>query len=429
MKRLLYLMVASAFLAAQVFTIDIKIMQLSIYRTILILLPICYLLIVEKNAYKFKLSISHKSNSYIKFYCLWFVYSLFTIIWVRDYYSWLRAVFFIGSGIISIIFLSKYIRSKKDFLKIFNCILIMIMIHSLIGWYELKTGNYKFVILSKFDPYNQMTWNIAKRTPVSIFGNPNDFATVMVLGFFIAYICAINSRSLIWKLLSYVTMISTAMLCISTNSRANIIGLLIGMIILLYFRKLKYRNVKIILILLVLSSIIFIFPNIFESFYSTISSKIYFNFQDTNGSDVVRLNLIKNGLTFLIGTLGFGTGAGNIEYWMVNKSIYYTGRVMNIHNWWMEILVSYGIVIFCLYIRVYIRMAIDLYSFTTKSKDKFINSVSLGLLCFMIAFIIGSISSSSNISTEWLWVMWGVIIAFINYSKIIEVTKNGLIQF
>ena len=36
-------------------------------------------------------------------------------------------------------------------------------------------------------------------------------------------------------------------------------------------------------------------------------------------------------------------------FWMINYGELYTGGIINMHNWWLEILVGYGIVIFILY--------------------------------------------------------------------------------
>ena len=43
-KQLIYLMVASSFLAADVFGIDIRIMQLSLFRGLLLFITACFIL-------------------------------------------------------------------------------------------------------------------------------------------------------------------------------------------------------------------------------------------------------------------------------------------------------------------------------------------------------------------------------------------------
>ena len=158
-------------------------------------------------------------------------------------------------------------------------------------------------------------------------------------------------------------------------------------------------------------------PELITNLLYTIDEQLYFRFSE-QGSDLTRLNLIKNGFIFLFETCGFGTGAGNIDYWMANYGVYYTGTIENIHNWWMEILTGYGIVIFIMYIVFYVKLFLSAYKKFKTSEDKVDISISLGIMCCMAGYIVGSISSSSNISSEWLWVFWGIAIAYQGMSSI-----------
>ena len=64
----------------------------------------------------------------------------------------------------------------------------------------------------------------------------------------------------------------------------------------------------------------------------------------------------------------------------------------------------------------YIKMYKDIIKVYKKSENEFDKSIAYGVLLFMAAFIIASISSSSNISKEWLWVYWSTVIAFQGYA-------------
>jgi teichuronic acid biosynthesis protein TuaE len=156
-------------------------------------------------------------------------------------------------------------------------------------------------------------------------------------------------------------------------------------------------------------------PSVYQKILSVLNKVLYFDFNATDSSDPIRVNLIKNGFEFLKHTFGFGTGAGNIEYWMANKSIYDTLLVTNMHNWWMEILTGYGVFVFVGYMWMYLTMTKGFFTAFMHSEDKFIQNVSIGLLCCMVAFLMGSVSSSSNITQEWLWVFWGVVVGTYYY--------------
>jgi teichuronic acid biosynthesis protein TuaE len=415
MKQLVYIIIASSFLAAQVFAIDMGFFQLSIFRISLLLLTLLFAAYYLVSTNKLKVIANTENRFFLRFYFIWFLYAIISVAWVMDYQSWFRSVYFIGTGFLCVLLLPHFLKDKKTFLKIFSIMLIMIAIHNLIGWYELFTLDYKFVDLARFDRYNTWHRDFSARLPISMMGNPNDYALVMLFGVFIAYISFANTSSFIWKLFSSATLVSCIILCFKTTSRANILGLLIGLTLFLILYYSKKNLLKPFFLLMVVAFGIVVYPGVLENALELISSTLQFNFGAGSGSDVVRLNLIKNGLLFLFETLGFGTGAGNIEYWMANYSRYYVGSIENIHNWWAEILVGYGLFMFLYYLFIYTTLAYKLYFAYIKINDKFVRKTSLGLLCFMAAFVIASVSSSSNISREWLWMFWSVVIAFTGY--------------
>lgn len=136
----------------------------------------------------------------------------------------------------------------------------------------------------------------------------------------------------------------------------------------------------------------------------------------SGSSDIARLNLIKNGLYFLKQTYGFGVGAGNLYNWLAERSIYYIGDLRFIHNWYIEVLVTFGVVFFILYMIFHGRILHKLYSHkyrTSSLKTSFF----LSFLCFSVV----SISSSSNVYSEWVW-MYLVVVSLYTLS----LDKNGL---
>lgn len=419
MRFFLYLMVASSFLAADVISINISVMELSLYRICLLLLAFILFLEYLKTNKKISLRIKNDQSIIIRFYFFWFIYSLFSIGWVKDYHSWFRAIFFMGSAFLCIWVLSSYVKEEKNFKSIFMIIFAMIILHNCIGWHELLTGKYMFADLARIDRHSQFGYNPAARVPVSMFGNTNDYATFLVIGIFITYIVLLNSNNKSIKALSVITILSSIFLIFRTGSRANLLGLIVGLIVLVYMKYFKKISIKTLFIILGIPIVILLNPTFIENIFMSLSNELQFSFD--GGSDYVRLNLIRNGLHFLKETIGFGTGAGNIEYWMATEKLYNVGTIENIHNWWMEILVGYGVIVFIGYVLIYVKMAKRLYHSYLNNNNIFIKNTSLGLLSIMAAFVVTSISSSSNIPTEWLWVFWGIVIAYIGY---VEKTLN-----
>lgn len=413
MTFLVYIMVASAFISADLISINIKIMELSLFKISVLIIFLLTVFNYLKRGRKLNLKPKNLQDIIIKFYLLWFFYAVISSIWVKDYYSWIRAVFFIGIGFISIWLLSVYMKKEKTIKHVFFVIYIMMVIHNILGWYELLTNNYLFADIIKLDKYRQFGYNSAARVPISMFGNINDYATALVIGIFVSYIVLSNSNKKILKVAGLCNIVSSIILLTRSHSRANMLGLIVGIFIFIfikYFRRISIKSLAVIVFIPILFGFAFS-KKIIEVFFK----ELQFDFYSDKGSDFIRLNLIKNGLLFLKNTVGFGTGAGNIEYWMENYKIYDVAHIVNMHNWWVEILTGYGIIIFALYIWIYIKMFRFLYFTYIKSGNAFIKNTSLGLICIMASFVISPISSSSNIATAWLWVFWGIVTAFIGY--------------
>ncbi len=410
-KKFVYVIALTSSIGASVISIELASIQLSIFRGFVVLLTIYMLLEILLNN-KPLIVLSKKENSYsIVFMFAWIAYAVITLAWVKDYSGWLKSVYFLTLGFLSVVIFSRYLKSNYDILKTFKFLSIMIYFHNIMGWYEITTGNYIFL-------NNSVQKYMNYKLPVSMFSNTNNFATFMLFSVFILYVCASNSNKISYKMINIGFIISSTYLLVMTGSRANILGFIMALSTFI-FLALKNKRVRrgLLLVLGVAFFILLIKPEYIISFYSMIDKNLTFRFAAQIGSDATRINLIKNGMNFLISTFGFGTGAGNIEIWMASYSKYYVGDIVNIHNWWFEVLVGYGVIIFTMYMCFYIGLFRSMYRKFKLSTNKIEVTISLAIMSSMVGYIIGSVSSSSNISSEWLWVFWAIAIAFQGISR------------
>jgi teichuronic acid biosynthesis protein TuaE len=407
-KKLAYLSAMASFIATSVISINFGIFQLSLFRGLIVFISLAAVTKVLLSNGKFHILRKSTSSYSIKFMLIWLSYALLSLGWVNDYVGWIKAIFFLSIGVLCVLIYSKYFTKSNDILTSFRFMSILIMIHNLIGWYEIKTGNYMFLTSTQ-------AYYIRHKLPVSMFGNTNNFATFLLISIFILYVCLANSKLKPIKMLYITTIVSSIYLLVMTTSRANLVGLIMasGSFVWLSVQN-KKRRLFLIVMLLLMLVVSFAMPGFSDSISQMIDGR--FKLSADNESNNVRLNLIKNGFNFLVNTAGFGIGAGNIEYWMENYEVYATQGVTNIHNWWMEILVAYGVAIFMLYIIFFIKLFRDLYRVYKNSSNKVEISISLGFMCSMVGFVLGSISSSSIIIFEWLWVYWALAIAFQGHS-------------
>ena len=148
--------------------------------------------------------------------------------------------------------------------------------------------------------------------------------------------------------------------------------------------------------LLVLFGIVLVTP-IGTSIITKVGS--FFNFNISNGSESFKK------------TYFWGTGAGNLPVMINNISGIAGGQL---HFWWLEVLFTYGPLIWMLYIYSYIKLLKD--NFRGTAQGSFVSRV---LVSYMLAYIVGACSSSSVMSLEPTWIAWAFIIGYrVNYESI-----------
>jgi len=407
MKNIVYLVIITSLIGAGVFSINLGKFQLSLFRGLIVLLSFLMLAELLLKGAKILVRTKKDNNFSIKFMSFWLFYALLTLGWVRDYTGWAKAIYFLGLGLLSIVLMCKFLKTKYDVVKVLYVFSYMIIVHNVIGWYEIISGEYMFLSDDKVSQYSFMN------LPVSMFGNTNDFAVFLMFSIFILYICVINTKRIMFKLVYAGTAVSSIALLLYTGSRGGLLGLIIALMTFAFMSIRRKQTKKVLLVLFfIIAALVILNPDIINNLVSNLRTALNFNFQRQSGSDFVRKNLMINGIQFLFSTLGFGTGAGNIEHWMRNYGTLYTQGVTDMHNWWLEILVGYGIVIFVFYCIFYIKLLKDFKQKFRQAQNRVDLSISLGFVSIISGYIVASFSSSSNMRSEWLWIFWGITIAY-----------------
>lgn len=400
-KSLVYLSIIFAMIGnPSVLSIDLNFVQISPFRFILPILITMILVDIKKNK-RINLNSYNWDNYYVKFIIFWLLYSFISLLWIQDTIGWLKGFFYLLVGVTATLVYTKYFNSTEDILKALRSVFLMTFIHNLIGWYEIITDHYMFLNPIRIGSYSYRNY------PVSTFGNTNNYATFLFMSIWIIFVCMMNSRRTSSKVIYFGTLLSTLLLLLFTGSRANILATIVsfGIYFVFSFNKkttrLQIRTIFIIVIILIVLN-----PRVITEIIGVFNSVLSFDSPENN-----RKNLIKNGLYFLSSTLGLGVGAGNNDYWMRNYAIHKV-TVVNMHNWFMEVLTTYGIFIFTLYITAYIKIVIRSYKNYINSSDFIDRTVSFAVFCGLGGFIISSVSSSSLMGFEWFWVLKAITIAY-----------------
>lgn len=353
-----------------------------------------------------------KSNkliySYYVFLIFWILYSFFLlVIATPDKKGFLENLFFLLCGTITTYYIAVYVRDWKMMKKCFLTIEIAAIVPYIFAFYEIFVGTYLFVSSSNQDYYSLESADLSSlglRVPISTFSNPNDFSFMIIVVLVASFLLYKISKTKKKYLHLFVVWVSL-FLILAAQSRAGVISVFIfwGVYMLNRFSILSSSKKKLYLAMI---------PLLVGGIYW-----IYWVYQDIieplllfgEHSDTIRENLIRSGWVYLKSSYYLGVGLGNIEYYVLNRPLFYTGEILNIHNWWMEILVSSGVIVFLWYVMLYLKLINRTYKGIKKVNGFEIKLLYISSFSYLIMFIIDSMSSSSLVRTECAWVIMAIM--------------------
>jgi len=345
-----------------------------------------------------QIAIQKKIESYI--FCVWLFFVLINVWRVEQIGAWGYFVVWIVTALLfqQIIFFQ---ANNETFDLIIKALVDGLFIQLLLGLYEITTHVYLFETGYTIYKSNRLYGNVA----ISMFHNLNDYATfVMTMCPFAVY-NYFEEQGILKKVYYGAISLLSIFMLIRSESRAVVLTIIVLLAFLLYLYYKKSAHNKIVLsfaCVVVLFSFLLL-----PSLQQVVVNILEHNFiNPESGSDSARINLIKNGLYFLFETYGFGVGAGNLVFWLGNKAVYNIGVLLYIHNWYVEILVTFGILFFLIYMVFHVKVFLKLYKKIDKTKVWSKNNT---ILISFLAFSIVCISSSSNFSAEWVWMYFSWI--------------------
>ena len=410
MKYIICIIFYLAFFPGILPEVNCGLFYMSLLRLCIISLPFVW--IIERKIRRKKLEIILEGqNLYsIIFMFVWLGYGIISIVWAKSFSGWSHAIYFLGIGCVCAFMFTIAELKMEDFVFLLKNFAVIIGLQNLLGWYEVITHNYLFALEER----QAIMRSSESYYPITTFTNQNDFALFLLFSICMLVVLLLLCKTLCGKLVVGVIICSSFVLLVLTDSRGALLALLFG-ISVLGLLKIEFKNRMLIIccisIVILLGSIL-----MFHSFWKELLTFILNPDRvlgDTRvSSDSVRWNLLRNGFVFLFMSKGLGIGAGNTEYWMANYAQYPVRTFTNMHNWWMENLTNYGVLIFILYVIFYVILIYHLYSKMKYASQKKVRIFSMGCLLFMIIYIIGCMSSSSNFTKEWLWLSWAMVIAF-----------------
>lgn len=370
---------------------------------------------------KRRLAIRISIKGYLIFFAVWLIWGGLSLFWADSSRDGLRQLSFLLGMDSMILFYLFYLQEERELVSMEKIFLLVLSGLTVLGVAETLTGRH--LSTSAVNTYTQ-AYKIG--IPSAVFWNPNDFASYLSLYLPFALVMMKYGRGLLEKSAAVFLYCTGFYLMIATESRANFLALLCGLFsfIKLNFTSEQKKLAKILLITFLVMSLLFSFLVYFQPKQpfilraKRVLTQIYQlpeQLGQNKGSAYVRSRLIIYGLKELSNHYFFGVGAGNAETHLATYSEK-LGGVLNLHNWWAEILVNYGVFIFLGYLLFYLGLVKELTGICRRgslTSRRLAESLVISLTSFPLACI----GPSVLIHQRYLWFLFAFALAVLNYNR------------
>jgi teichuronic acid biosynthesis protein TuaE len=372
-KIICYLVIMTGFLGSALLAVNVGNYNVSLFRILFILL---WAAIVVRILLAGEIRVPRgKVRWFLLFLVLWFIYAVFSLAWALSFVDAVKNIFFLFIGISLVIFICYYFRSQEELSKLYYVFLGAFYLLLIIGIAEYLTGCH--LPVSRY-------YNFANKfIPTSVFHNENDFATFISLYVPFGICTALYARNRLLKISSILSILGACLLIVVIGARSSMLALFIEFIVLFFLlTNIKQKSYLLgVTVLAIIMLHLFSFP-LLDNLFTTVTEQVNslaIQYELQTGSVNTRLNLIKNGIS-------------------------------NMHNWWMEIMTSYGIIIFIGYLLFYFGIIYNLLIKRKRNNRMFSDT----LILSFSGFIIACIGPSSFISMNIQWLLFGIAVAYIN---------------
>lgn len=369
-----------------------------------------------------------KLREYMIFITIWFAWAIISLLWAPSKAYAFKHLYYLFSGFSLIIFTIYYFRTEASLKMLFriNCgVLAFLMI---LGLWELRTGLH---ISGGFPHYYLKPISLPF---IGVFGHPNNFATYLSMYLPLFYVCGKYQKNILVKICSMAGIFAGFHLIIMAGSRANMMAMVLGGVVILILNIIEScgkGSKQVVTFLTVIFLVVMIGYSITpvaqvmqvesETFKNQVTS--VFKNWNQDWSINIRKLLIQKGLIMLKKYHWLGVGGGNSEY-LMQQHMKETYGHLKLHNWWLEVLVNYGLIIWILYLLFYFNMLKDLFVVFRRASNPMLKMFAEALIVSLFTFAVGVISNGSMTASRHMWILYGLVLCTINIFRENEKSKR-----
>lgn len=352
----------------------------------------------------------HSLRWYYAFLGIWFAYGLLSLLWARYPANTIHEMLLLGLALVLVVLVVENLSMESGLRHIEWLWIATLSVFLILGMIEIRLG------LHLRDKALPLVSRAAQFRPRGPFHNTNDFGTFLALSVPFAMAWAAYGRRLSEYVVGCLLFCFSLYMIHATDSRAAMLAIIVEVLvfIMLVARGRPRRRFALTTGGLAVVAAV-VLPGYYVGVIASLKS-LMIQLDLGVGSAAVRLDLLRNALSALISSYGFGLGAGNIEPWIAARGGAGQG-VSSLHNWWGEMLANYGILVFAGYVLFYLGLIRALLVARRCVPIGWDRRICETLIVALAGFSVASISSSSIMALQVHWLLFAVALAFIHYMR------------
>lgn len=335
---------------------------------------------------------------------IWFYYGTMAVTWSFSKSAAIKELYYFFLFLLLIVVVIYLLHKIADFwifdsIWLAGAVVIFIALVELAFDIHLPTSRY-VIEAERFA-------ELDLRRATAFFYNENDLSVflVLVLPFFMTRLLR---KSLSAKLINFLAIVAIIAVNYLNDARLSLIAIILQVTafgLLALFNQVK-KGARIALILSpILIGILawYVFP-------ALLNVDLFEGIREGRGSASHRFNLYMNGFYATFQSAMLGVGPGNFPF-KIDPEMFNTAGFTNPHNWWLEVLSSYGLMIFAGYVAFFLFIVVRLFFMYESNKGN--KLLSLSILLSYLGFVIACLGPSSLFYFWPMWFFYGVALAFI----------------
>jgi teichuronic acid biosynthesis protein TuaE len=277
-----------------------------------------------------------------------------------------------------------------------------------IGVWEFVTGNHLPGSWIDNTPAR-----VQRLVVISTFDNPNNFGAFLLLASTVVLYQMETARSMVLRWTLFVVVLWLFVLAVLSTSKIAVVAMLT--VILVYVvRAVQHKAMAVGMVIALLGGFVASLTYLGGDL-DLLTDVVAFaeGGLTLQQSTLSRVNLFLAGIDMTVSTYGLGVGGGNFSYLMERGySELWTRDIVDPHNWWIEILSQYGVLVFALYVGF--LAYVSLYSLRASRRE---GSLPRFLLPFVLAFVLSGFANSSYVLQPTNWLFLGTILMMVSCTK------------